>query len=35
MTDAVYSPERELIFADSMVNGEISYMLRKYAVDYY
>lgn len=24
-----------MLFADSMVNGEVSYMLRKYGVNYY
>lgn len=35
LTDPTYSPEREFFFADSLINGEISYMIRKYGVDYY
>lgn len=35
LTDAVYNKERELLFADSLVSGEVSYMLRKYATPYY
>ena len=34
-TDPAYSPERELMFADSLANGEVSYMFRKYGFDYY
>jgi hypothetical protein len=30
-----YNKERELVFGDSMVNGEHNYVLRKYGVDYY
>ena len=35
LSEPVYIPERELLFGDSLVNGEVSYMLRKYGVNYY
>ena len=35
LLDAVYNPERELLFGDSMISGEVSYMLRKYGTPYY
>jgi hypothetical protein len=33
--EVTYLPERELLFGDSIVNGEVSYYLRKYGTDYY
>ena len=30
LSDVVYTRERELLFADSLVNGEHSYLIRKY-----
>lgn len=35
LIDPVYSLDRERFFADSLINGESSYMIRKYGVDYY